>query len=125
MKLETRNQIVTLCKQAGINPARVNEIESGCDEDRVVDIINAEINSGRPGTLVLSDVDAAERAYKIAMYASLQRLSDDITAPQPFTPEFVQQLSRSVPMPQNELGKPRMHIDYEGYEDSERQELSH
>lgn len=81
MKLETRSQIVTLCRKAGINPARLEEIEAGCDADRVVNIISGEINSGRPGTLVLSDVDAADRAYKIAMYSSLQRLSDDNTSP--------------------------------------------
>jgi hypothetical protein len=72
MKLETRNQIVTLCRQAGISPARLEEIELGCDADRVVDIISGEINSGRPGTLVLSDVDAADQAYSIALSALMQ-----------------------------------------------------
>lgn len=47
------------------------------------------------------------------------------SSPLRISPEAVQKAIESLPMPQNELGKPRMHIDYEGDADNERQELSH
>lgn len=69
MTTQERAEIIRLCRIAGCAPARIAEIESGCDTQRVRQIVAGQLDACIPGTLVLSDPTAASHALDIALAA--------------------------------------------------------
>jgi hypothetical protein len=62
-----RNQIVDLCQTAGMNTARVEEIQNGCSLDRIRRILSHAISEISPGTLTFSSPDKLREAFDLAL----------------------------------------------------------